>query len=362
MGQGWRRVSESVRQKVIGFEDKNFKPTSNKRNEAMFIECTDFAAHLKTLERDLRALQKQVEGGFRNMRDILNSPIPRVYEEGENGVAVPADSERPTIGQDVQVELIVNAGRDMKEHMEEQVINPMEQWMVAYRTIQIRMRELEALRLEVDSRRRTVSSLQGKVQRLQSNLGTTLAKGQAELERTQEEMDHKDTKLQSTTSLYKKQEQTVYDSLSTLAKDTAVLRDYAGQSMLVVQPGYSTTGDAAFNGYAPDDAYPEQAPRESKAGAAAQAAAPPKQSFFGKMIKMGSGKLAKHEQSVAPPGEQKDEEAYDQAPPSSKHTAQALPESQEDNGNPYREAFGGTPTGRYTEPSAQSAWDGREGY
>lgn len=43
------------------------------------------------------------------MRDILNSPIPRVYEEGENGVAVPADSERPIIGQDVQVRHCVGA-------------------------------------------------------------------------------------------------------------------------------------------------------------------------------------------------------------------------------------------------------------
>lgn len=30
------------------------------------------------------------------------------------------------------------------------------------------------------------------------------------------------------------------------------------------------------------------------------------------MIKMGSGKLAKHEQNAAPSGEQKDEETYDQ--------------------------------------------------
>lgn len=70
------------------------------------------------------------------MRDILNSPIPRVYEEGEHG-AVPADHERPIIGKDVQVELIITAGKDMKDHMEDQVINPMGQWMVAYRTIQV---------------------------------------------------------------------------------------------------------------------------------------------------------------------------------------------------------------------------------
>ena len=60
MGYGWRRVTEAVRQKVT--TDKQFLPTSNARNEAMFKEASDFCVHLKTLERDLRSLHKEVEG------------------------------------------------------------------------------------------------------------------------------------------------------------------------------------------------------------------------------------------------------------------------------------------------------------
>lgn len=60
MGHGWRRVSEAVRQKVSS--DRNFRPTSNARNEAMFKEATDFAQLIKTLERDIRNTEKTVEG------------------------------------------------------------------------------------------------------------------------------------------------------------------------------------------------------------------------------------------------------------------------------------------------------------
>lgn len=73
MGFGWRRVSEAVRQKVV--TDRQFAPTSNARNEAMFKEATDFCTHLKTLEKDLRALHKEVEcecvgcGGRRALAD-----------------------------------------------------------------------------------------------------------------------------------------------------------------------------------------------------------------------------------------------------------------------------------------------------
>lgn len=71
MGYGWRRVTEAVRQKVVF--DKVFQTTSNARNEAMFKETTEFCTHLKGLEKDLRSLQREVEGGccHRRLRQAL---------------------------------------------------------------------------------------------------------------------------------------------------------------------------------------------------------------------------------------------------------------------------------------------------
>ncbi len=51
-----------VRQKVGVLDtDRTFKTTANGRNEAMFREATDFAQHLRSMERDLRGISKQVD-------------------------------------------------------------------------------------------------------------------------------------------------------------------------------------------------------------------------------------------------------------------------------------------------------------
>ena len=62
------------------------------------------------------------------------------------------------------------------------------------------MKRLEALRLELDSRRRTVTDLQGRCERVRANLGTTRARGEADMELTLRKMQHKEDKMQRTAS------------------------------------------------------------------------------------------------------------------------------------------------------------------
>jgi hypothetical protein len=105
---------------------------------------------------------------------------------------------------------------------------------VSTATWQERMRRLEALRLELDSRRRTVADLQGRCERVRANLGTTRARGEVDMELTLRKMQHKEDKMQRTASQFQEMEQTVYNSLFTLIKDTCVLRDYAAAALLIV--------------------------------------------------------------------------------------------------------------------------------
>ncbi len=141
------------------------------------------------------------------------APLPRAYEEGQNG-AVPCSDEARLIGQGVQVDGISKAAQDLKTRLEEEVIKPLRAWLMVYKTVSVsrsltpassygdsyvgsgaytpvalrppkhwtpsqwsevcrpqthhpccpppmqeRMTKLEALRLEVDSRRRTVDAL-----------------------------------------------------------------------------------------------------------------------------------------------------------------------------------------------------------
>lgn len=58
------------------------------------------------------------------------------------------------------------------------------------------MKRLEALRLELDSRRRTVADLQGRCERVRANLGTTRARGEVDMEITLRKMQHKEDKMQ----------------------------------------------------------------------------------------------------------------------------------------------------------------------
>ncbi|KAF6251551.1 hypothetical protein COO60DRAFT_607628 [Scenedesmus sp. NREL 46B-D3] len=243
----WRLISETAKQKWGMSMEKNFKVTSNTRNKAMFREATVFAGHLQIVEKELTQWQRSIDSSFTNIRNIMLSPLPRVYEEGHNGLAVPSEPEPTMVGGDVQVEQLVTAAQETRKRLDVEVIQPIKQWMVAYRTIAERMRRLEALRLELDSRRRTVADLQGRCERVRANLGTTRARGEVDMEITLRKMlQHKEDKMQRTASQFQEMEQTVYNSLFTLIKDTSVLRDYAAAALLIVNECFSA-GYASFN-------------------------------------------------------------------------------------------------------------------
>ncbi|KAF6254017.1 hypothetical protein COO60DRAFT_360665 [Scenedesmus sp. NREL 46B-D3] len=243
---GWRLISETAKQKWGMSMEKNFRTTSNARNDAMFKEATVFAQHLRIVEKELNQWQRDIESSFGNIRNIMLSPLPRVYEEGHNGQAVPSEAEPTMVGGDVQVERLTTASAETKKRLDVEVIQPIKQWMVAYRTIAERMRRLEALRLELDSRRRTVADLQGRCERVRANLGTTRARGEVDMEITLRKMQHKEDKMQRTASQFQEMEQTVYNSLFTLIKDTSVLRDYAAAALLIINECFSA-GYASFN-------------------------------------------------------------------------------------------------------------------
>ncbi|KAG2451877.1 hypothetical protein HYH02_003652 [Chlamydomonas schloesseri] len=246
MGHGWRRVMETVRQKVG--TDKTFVATSNARNEAMFKEATDFCAHLRTLERDLRSMHKEIDAKFANMRAILSSPLPRTYDEGSNGTAMPVSEDAKLIGQGIAVDRLQEAANELRQRLDDEVIKPLRSWLMAYRTVSERMEKLEALRLELDSRRRTVDSLEEKCDKLAKVTPTAKDKDkhEQEMEKMSQLLLHKQDKRNRTNSAFEELEKMVYNSLNTLVKDTGVLRDYTGLSLSILQDCFQK-GHSAFS-------------------------------------------------------------------------------------------------------------------
>ncbi len=66
--------------------------------------------------------------------------------------------------------------------------------------LQTRMQRLEGVRLEVDSRRRTVADLARKIDRQRAKLPQTRSKGEFEMEQTIKKMQHKENKLSGKSS------------------------------------------------------------------------------------------------------------------------------------------------------------------
>ncbi len=75
------------------------------------------------------------------------------------------------------------------------MLAPMQRWTTAYNTVQARMNKLEGVRLEVDSRRRTVAELGQKIDKQRARLPQTKSKGEFDIEQTIKKVQHKENKL-----------------------------------------------------------------------------------------------------------------------------------------------------------------------
>lgn len=73
-------------------------------------------------------------GHYKNLRIILLSPIPRIYDEGQNGPQ-PLEEEARLLGANMDVEAIPKAAEEAKRRIATEVYEPLNEWMSAYRVI-----------------------------------------------------------------------------------------------------------------------------------------------------------------------------------------------------------------------------------
>jgi hypothetical protein len=85
--------------------------------------------------------------------------------------------------------------KDATKKLEAEVLAPMQRWLTAFATVGARMKRLEGVRLEVDSRRRTVVGLGSRVDAQRLRLPHTRSKGEWQMEQTIKKMQHKENKL-----------------------------------------------------------------------------------------------------------------------------------------------------------------------
>lgn len=263
MGRAWRRVSEAVRQTLGPVTDKEFQATPNLRNEAMLKDAAAFSTQIKTMEKDLLAIQKTMSVQFLNLRDMLSTALPRVWDYNPyDATVVEARGEAIAIGRGVNIDRLDESQGSLKAKLEEEVYVPMREWMKDYHKIQSKMRELEQLRLELDSRRRTVGDLDHKLSVMRSRApvqqgGYSTHPGHRgmgdegydpKLLRMIDELGskkaHKEDKLRDIQNAFQQLEETCFNSLETLILDAASLRHYAGSALFHIQECYALSSSA----------------------------------------------------------------------------------------------------------------------
>lgn len=245
--------------------------TPNTRNELMLKEATEFSVHLKRCEKDIRALKVATEGILVTSKVVLTSPLPRVFEETGGGKVVPVamgpagtSGSAPIGGGDFSPEELARISKETGSKIETEVLAPMERWMNAFSLVQNRMTKLEALRLEVDSRRRTVAKLGKKVDVQRAQLPQTRARGEYDMENTIKVLQHKEAKLSACRQSYKEHEALVYHQLTNLIRDTVWLKSYISAVLRVESEAFAVANvalgsmKAALPSASPSEADPIQ--------------------------------------------------------------------------------------------------------
>ena len=108
-------------------------------------------------------------------------------------------------GPGFQSETVGRLSQTASAQIESQVLVPIKRWLDVFNALHGRMKEVEALRLEVDSRRHTVIDLAASVDKLRAKLGKVGghdAKLEASLDDTIKKLQHKEGKLTCTLFFY----------------------------------------------------------------------------------------------------------------------------------------------------------------
>ena len=164
----------------------------------MLKEAVDFAAHLRKCEKAIADMKQAGEVILNTTKLTMSAPLPHVFEQtaaGSGGEVSPALSIG---GPAFEADTVARLSQGASAQLESQVLVPIKRWLDVFAALQARMKEVEALRLEVDSRRHTVISLAATVDSQRAKLSRASGsdgKLESSLDDTIKKLQHNEGKL-----------------------------------------------------------------------------------------------------------------------------------------------------------------------
>lgn len=199
-------------------------------------EAADFAAHLRRCEKAISDMKVAGDAILTTTKATMTAPLPHVFEETAAGAG---GDVRPTIsigGSNFQGDAVIRLSQTASAQIESQVLVPIKRWLEVFNALQLRMKEVEALRLEVDSRRHTVIDLAATVDKHRARLSRVHGSDhrlETTLDETIKKLQHKEGKLTLAVQSFQEKEQALSGDLATLIKDATWLRHYMSSALRV---------------------------------------------------------------------------------------------------------------------------------
>lgn len=171
---------------------------------------------------------------FSTSKATMSAPLPHVFEDTAAGSGGEVRQSLSIGGASFQGEAIARISQTSSAQIESQVLVPMKRWLEVFSALQVRLKQVEALRLEVDSRRHTVIDLAASVDKQRAKLSKMQGSDyrvEAALDETIKKLQHKEGKLAVAVQSFNEKEQALYTDLSTLIKDATWLRHYVASAL-----------------------------------------------------------------------------------------------------------------------------------
>jgi hypothetical protein len=228
MGAGWRVFRERFSRPLGGAG--RYAATTNERNVVMVKEATMFKTHILNCQKAIRGMKAANEGMMSTVKSTMASPLPHTYDETAHAAGSQVQAALPIGGTTFSAELVQQAAQEAGHTVETQVLVPIQKWLDSYGSLVARFKEIDKLRMEVDSRKRTVHELASSTDHLRAKMNANPtghdAKHQHKLDKTVQKLQHKEGKLKVATDSYDHQEALLFRDLCNLIKDAQWLKHH----------------------------------------------------------------------------------------------------------------------------------------
>lgn len=211
----------------------------------MFREATHYCQQFKAVVRKLARMTKNYSDLTSTAEELLESRIPRLYKTEPDGTVVPEFPDSDTaLAKGLQTRKLAASSQSMQQRMEEEILSNFETWFGVYENCKVALNELVDLKFELDSRQRTVISLdyqrhsvQDKIEKEASEGEQTSSSRDLELKNTAAKLEHKEEKRMDCLNTFQRKDAELNQQLRALLTEVCSVTELIGEAYQILRDG-----------------------------------------------------------------------------------------------------------------------------